>query len=148
MRNRKGAMQISIVLLVIATLILVITSIYFFNIREKNLTKSIVSGSDSEKVYVKQEIVDFYLRRITSRTNTNGNVVMNFQNELYRYKDRNGNYPIIYLKQVESQLDSIHIRLEGGKLKVDFDINIPDAGYSEDRLLYLIKYDHHFSYEK
>lgn len=61
MRNKKASMEISIVVLVLATLVLTIFSLYTFYQRAKDIKEEAYFGSSIESIYAKEETINFYI---------------------------------------------------------------------------------------
>jgi hypothetical protein len=151
-KSKKGVMMLGIVLLTVATLVLVIAALFVFNFRMSKINKQISSGSQAEDAYSRAEILDFYLKDISSKIDSKADPAGNFRRELENYKDKNGAYAYLDLNQIESQADEKHINIGGGnKLDINFDITILEAIPFDDSSeggLEMVNYTYRFSYSK
>jgi len=66
-KNKKAKMEISVLLLVLTTLILVIFSLFIFNIRSDNLKKEIKTSSLMDEVYSASKIFEFNVLHIAEQ---------------------------------------------------------------------------------
>jgi len=86
-KNRKAKMEISVLLLVLTTLVLVIFSLFIFNIRSDSLKKDITTPSSVDEIYSSSKIFEFNVRHIAEQvTNTNkisneGDFINKFKSE-------------------------------------------------------------------
>ncbi|MFA5173961.1 MAG: hypothetical protein WC438_02145 [Candidatus Pacearchaeota archaeon] len=101
----KKAMSLSVVLLVIMTLILVIISLVYFEIRDEKLNQQIKLGN-LDRVYAKEQEINFYLNEIMSSDN--------FQREFVKYRDN-----------LEPALDNVRYTINGNE--VVFDVLIQES---------------------
>lgn len=121
-QNKKALMSLAIVLLVFATLVLVIFSIYVFNFRQTGTIEAITSFKEVDALYADSELLNFYLRDICSKISSKTDPVAEFKNELQNYKLDSGEYVFPILYQIESQVDAEHIWISNnGELIVEFD---------------------------
>jgi hypothetical protein len=106
--NKKGGVPISVVLLVVATLILVITALFIFNTRVNNIDKEIKSSVFLEDIYsteieldfVVEQVFDYCVESFVSEEEF-GNC---FRERLGLFK-LSGEYVIKELGQLEGQVD-------------------------------------------
>jgi len=134
-KNKKGVMSIAVLLLVLATLVLVIYSLFVFSIRSNSVQEYITSGVALEELYSRAVMLNFFLDDICYNVGSGGNAISEFRAGLNQYKDSNGAYitSIPYdLSQIESQLDGSHISYNGGLLKVNFNITMISTSYFAD----------------
>jgi len=155
LKNKKaGGVPIAIVILVLAILLVVMSSLVLFKIRGNNLESEITSGSSIGRVYADAEILNFYLREICSNISLADNPVEKFKTELARYKDDKNEYVfsnITDMTKIEPQINGEHIKVEGDILEVNLDVNLNKTlfPYGSSRLdSYLIIYDYKFNFER
>lgn len=109
MRNKKG--EISIVLLVLMTLVLVGATLFVFNINLGKFKTKITNVRVLEEVYVVENQINFYINEIMEETlknnkNNKKDFIDNFKQGLGKYKIGE-EYLIKELSQVEDQADNI-----------------------------------------
>ncbi len=143
LKNKKALMPMSILFLVIATLLLVTISIFAFDSKQNKIDDAIGSGKDITNVYTKAEALDFTLKNIIAKIQNSENPIDSFKAELEKYRDSKGNYLILELQQVASQLDGEHIV---SAKNIYFDITFREVT-GEKGLLYTIVYSHKFEYK-
>lgn len=146
----KKAVSISILLLVISSLILSITSLSYFSIKNRDIKKTIGVSNEIDKLYLKESLLSFYLDDVFEKTvkdfnYVNGKQVFidNFKKELEKYKDKNGLYPMTELKQAES-ISEENLELLNDKLVLRLKLELKEV--------YVKEYDESgifiYSYEK
>ncbi|MEK6885732.1 MAG: hypothetical protein AABX17_02090 [Nanoarchaeota archaeon] len=138
LKNKKSSMHISIVLFVIFTLVLAMTSIVAFNIKKNTVDSKINSGVEIQKVYSRAEIVEFYLREVSSKADS----AESFRATFDKLKNSDGNYIMPEFLEIEKMIDSKHIVVEDKHLKIALDVNV---SVSSD--LYRENYLYQFRYE-
>lgn len=148
-KGKKAGMELSIVLLVLATLVLVVSALFTFNFRIGALERNMKIYNNVEGVYAQAKILDFTLREIIVKfeNNKNGEIIAFVNDSIHRYK--NETYSIYGLQQVENQLNSEHIKAENGQVSAKFQIIFVDQTWDEKNPQYLdykIKYTHNFVY--
>jgi hypothetical protein len=67
LKNKKAKMEISVLLLVLTTFILVIFSLFMFNIRSDSLRKEITTSSSIDEIYSSSKIFEFNIRHIAEQ---------------------------------------------------------------------------------
>lgn len=127
LNKNKKSMTLSIVLLVMATLVLVITALAVFSYRDAKISESILSGTGAEKVYVQAEILNFYLRTISKNIESEENPVLDFKKEFYEYRLQDGKFIFPELAQIEPQINSEHIQVKNKEVSVNFAVSIEQA---------------------
>lgn len=65
--NKKAKMEMSVLLLVLTTLILVIFSLYIFNTRSGDFRKEITTPSSIEEIYSASRVFEFNVRHIAEQ---------------------------------------------------------------------------------
>ena len=150
LKSKKQGMSLSIVLFVIVTIILFITTITLFYLRDKNFNKDTQVSQGSDEVMYKKVLLDFYLTQISESVDKmdNKNVVLNFKTELEKYKLKSGEYVLGELTDIALQVDDKHITIDNGKLKVKFnlDLNYQVTDSKTGVSLDSTKYPYTFSY--
>ena len=67
LKNKKAKMEISVLLLVLTTLLLVIFCLFIFNIRSGNFEKKITPSSSIDEIYSVSKIFGFNIRHIAEQ---------------------------------------------------------------------------------
>ena len=128
MKNKK-AMSIPIVLLVFATLILTIFSLFIFATKD-NETKTLVSyASLLEDLYSREEITNFYISEILEEiqvTEDETLFIQNFKKELDKYRFKDGKFPDSILSDLYLQINEENIVIENkeGNFLITFTIKV------------------------
>ena len=129
MRNKKA--DISVLLLVLMTLILVISALFIFNLNSKKTTAKIIEYNSLNDIYSREKEINFYINdimeRVGSRIDKNKNIkdefIKNFKKELERYKNEDVFY-IKELEQLDSQLISNNVEYADKTIKINFNIHL------------------------
>ena len=129
MRNKKA--DISVLLLVLMTLILVISALFIFNLNSKKTTAKIIEYNSLNDIYSREKEINFYINdimeRVGSRIDKNKNIkaefIKNFKKELERYKNEDVFY-IKELEQLDSQLIISNIEYADKTVKINFNIHL------------------------
>ena len=127
-KMNKGAVSLSVVLLVLSCFVLISLSLTFFVIKEKDALGKIVISSDIDEIYVRQALLNFYVQDIFDKASEDflieeGVVVFvsNFKEELEMYRDGDGNYPIGELGDLEN-VDENMVELLEDRLVLRLDL--------------------------
>ena len=117
--NKRG--DISILLLVIMTLILVGATLFIFNINLGKFETELVNIKSIDSVYVAENQISFYVNRALEdsiqKDISLDNLILNFETELGKYKDKQGNYFVKELKEIEERVGEI--KIENNKIIFD-----------------------------
>lgn len=152
LKNKKATMQISIIVTVILTFVLVTLALFIFSSRQTVTDVQLSPNVAIDKVYSRAEILNFQLNDMCREIQSEENPAEDFNKILSRYKDKSGIYHPAELSQIESQVDSKHITLdENAKLIVTFDITLSNESVqkkSTDEGLKVIKYVYNFKFEE
>lgn len=147
----KKAISISISLLVLSTLILSVLSLYYFYIKDKKISNFYIG--DINKIYEKQELLDFYLGDIFDKSSKDFSFeqgkrefLNKFKKELDNYKDKNELYPLEALRQAE-QVNENNIELNENKLILKLELKLNQA-YASKTEYYSINYNYKKNFEK
>ena len=143
--NKKGGVPISVVLLVVATLILVITALFIFNTRVSNIDKEIKSSVFLEDIYSTEIELDFVVEQVFDFC-----IVSFVSEEEFKscFIERlglfklSGEYVIKELGQVEGQVDD-KLVLRDGLLSGNFEFVIDKEFENSFEVEY--KYEKEFS---
>jgi len=153
-RNKK-AISIPIVLLVIFTIIITSTSLFYFVISKKDFSTRLIIPNTIDSIYLEETYLDYYLNEIFERSindfsKINGKEVFieNFKSNLIEYKDKNGNYVLKSLREVEVSLDSEDVILTGESLVLNIDILISESKEIEGYEVLYVSYNYENSLEK
>ncbi len=150
MKNKKASMSLATVILVILTLLLLVSSLVTFSMKKAKIEETISSPKEIENAYLEAEIIKFHLRQISEKIGKD-NPIEDFTKELENYKNSKGLYVVPDLIEVNSQLNSKHIRIDGNYLKIDLDLVRSEQGFSSDVSKvkeFSLVYNYHFSYER
>ncbi|MDP1728714.1 MAG: hypothetical protein Q8L27_00740 [archaeon] len=123
-QNKKAMMSIAIVILVVSTLVLVISALFIFNAKQATIDNEIAISSSLDDVYIKSEILNFYLDDICSKVQSTVGASLEFMTELEKYKTSEGVYIYSELEQVAKQVneENVNYNVQEGLLEVKFDI--------------------------
>lgn len=156
MKNKKGGMEISIVLLVLATLILSTFALYTFYTKQKSMQEKIYITKFLEDIYSKEEQINFYIDNILEKSAKDFNkedseekLIENFTRELSKYKINN-NYIVPELAQIEEQVNEEHIKYDKDNQKVtaEFQITLEDKVADNGKELFSAVYTYTKKFEK
>ena len=111
LKDKRGVMSISVVVLVVATLLLVVSALFIFNIRQKERLDELHAYIDLDEAYEKSILIDFYLSEIMDEIGENA-TSEEFNLELDKYQNSSGHYPIPELSQAEDM--NFEIKFVGG----------------------------------
>lgn len=152
-RNKK-AMSIPIVLLVLLTLILITTSLFYFNIKQKNVKETMMIPDEIDRIYVKELQLNYYLQDIFDKAfegitaeNSQEQLIDNFKRELARYKV-NDKFIVPEFSQIELQINREHITFENGKAIARFDIVLENKVTAKDKIIFSAVYAYEKTFEK
>jgi len=152
MRNKNGTMQIAVLITVILTFVLIITALFIFSSRQIEISAKLMPNMAIDKVYSRAEILNFQLNQICREIQSEENPVEDFKKILLKYKNKNGVYAPVELKQIEDQADVNHIKIdENAKLTINFDIIVSNESVqkkSTDDGLKSIGYSYQFKFEE
>ncbi len=120
--------DISILLLVLMTVILVVTVTFIFYKNTQNSGLQIKDSKFLDEIYMEENQVNFYIDEIMDRSvaGINGDrsqFIQNFRNELPKYIE-NGEFLAPELKQLGAQLDGDNVRIDNGIVYANFSIKI------------------------
>ena len=132
--------DISILLLVLATFVLVVTVTFIFYKNTQNSGLQIKDSGFLDEVYLEEDIVNFYINDIIDKSivgvgNDKGKFIYNFRNELPRYIE-NGEFIAPELRQLGAQFDGDNVRIENGIIYAKFSIKI-DKNFGDNMVSYL-----------
>jgi len=131
--NKKAGVSIAVVFLVLATLILVVSALFYFNIKKQDYTRKIYSGTYLEEIYSEEEWIISYIREIVAEVSEQADSGENF---VELFNKRLSERP--YEKQgVEIKLGDV--RFEDGNFIVNTEIGI-NQGFGQDENSILIEY--------
>lgn len=128
LQDKKAGMPIAIMLLVVATLVLVIFTLYSFNVSKNKFGNSIYMTGFLDDVYSKEAMINFYIKSIVENIespSSAGDFASKFRQGLERYKN-NGEYIAPELKQVEEQAVSENVKNENGEYSITLSLKIED----------------------
>lgn len=144
LKNKNAKMEFSILLLSIATLVLIVTSLLVFSSRTNSFGESIAVSDNFEELYAKAEKFDFYLSNMISKLEVPISYD-SFRIKFNEYKDKNGNYLLPdfneEFRQIESQIDGDHISPDRIHFTIVFQKILEHNGLKDS-----FKYTHEFEY--
>ena len=127
LNNKQGTASIAIVLLVLLTVVLLTTSLFYFIIRDKRDTQSVYAPSFLKEIYFNEANINLYVQQIVDESSKNADskavFIYNFKKNLEKYKDKDGNFIVFELGQIDTQLVEKNIELVSNnhfKIKLDF----------------------------
>lgn len=148
-------MEISIVVLVLATLVLTIISLFAFNIRGDNISAR-VNLADLDRVYAIEELVNFYVNEMIENSiedNINEEkFIENLKREFDKYKQGN-DFVLEELRQIESQINEENIEIEKSngvnkKARISLKISTSDSILYDNKEIIFITYSYSKTFEK
>ena len=129
-KSKKGTSSIAIVLLVILTLILTITALFYFNVKEKEFNKQINSARLLKDLSSQEELINFYIQDIVERAakevSSEKEFVDKLNKEISNYKFSDGSFAILEFSQLEEQVTEQNVKLENNEASANFEILIVD----------------------
>ena len=155
----KQAQSLAIVLLVVLTLAIVGTSIFYFVTKEKEINKKISDVVFLEDAYAKSYLFDFYLQEIADRAavgiSSEQEFINNFRELLEVYKYKKGEFGFeeevwIYseFEEVEKQVNEENVELiknSGGEIMgVELDLDLRVGGVGREGLSAVYNYEKNF----
>jgi hypothetical protein len=131
-KRSKKAMSLAIVLLVLATLVLTVFSLFAFGTRKNDLSDTI-KLANLERIHAKEEVFNFYVDSIMDKAvvgigseDGEDQFIQNFRESLQYYK-RGGELFLEELNQVEEQLKDENIEIKEGKAFLNLNVKISDT---------------------
>ena len=126
--NKKG-MSLSIMLLTLLTLVLVVTTLFYFNVKRNKEHEKLLIPKVIDEVYVREAEINFYINDMIKKSITEdvseGVFLNNFKIELNNSKDKQGNYIVSELEQLKG-IDEEDVEIKDGKLFFEVSIKIED----------------------
>lgn len=154
-KKNKKSMEISIVVLVLATLVLTIFSLFAFNIRGDNLFAR-VNLVDLDNVYAIEELVNFYVSKMIENSIEDNmdeeKFTENLKTEFNKYKQGN-DFVLEELRQIEPQINKDNIKIEkingiNKKASITLKISISDSILYNNKEIVFITYAYTKTFEK
>lgn len=153
-KKNKKSMEISIVVLVLATLVLTIVSLFAFNIRGDKLVERV--NLDLDNVYAIEELVNFYVNKMIENSiedNMNEEkFIENLKREFDKYKQGN-DFVLEELRQIEPQISKDNIKIEkingiNKNVSITLEISISDSIFYDNKEIVFITYVYTKTFEK
>ena len=137
-KNKKASTPIGVGIIVVLTIVLVFFTLYSFNVNNKNIQEKINYPNSLDKIYVQEELINFYANEILDNSIAKGknNLNENVKVEIGRYKDKKEKYLVEGLKQLEEQTDKININGKDVSWKLNMTLS-----YSEENLKITYNYN-------
>jgi len=150
----KRAVSMVILLLVVATIVLCVLSLYYMLIEERKIDKTFQGGDFIDKAYFKRVQLDYALEGIFDEAVdgfkfSDGKDVFigKFRDELGGCRLGDGSYVVDGLEGVEKQLIDENIELTEEKLVLSLDLNVK-AQEVEDYKFVSVDYNYEIQLEK
>jgi hypothetical protein len=147
----KRAMSISIVLLVIMVFVIIGICLMYFILYVRDTGSTLHIPDKIDSLYTRQNYLDFYLKDIFEKStkdfnfgNSKGEFIERFKNNLYSYKNKNGNYDVIDLNLIQSQITEENVNLDNDKISLGLNI-VLESGDEND---VLVKYGYNYLIQK
>jgi len=153
--KNKKSMSISIVILVIATLVLTIVSLFAFNIRGDNISARI-SLANLDNVYVVEDLVNFYVYEMIENSIEEGmseeKFIENLKTEFNKYK-QGDDFVLEELRQIEFQINKENIEIKeingiNKKVSIILEISILESILDNNQEVIFVTYDYKKTFEK
>ncbi len=125
--NKKA--DVSITILVFMVVVLTGTALFIFASDTGKISAKITDARFLDEIYLKENEINFYINEIienSSHSETEEEFIDNFKIQLERYKDKDGNFIMSELSQLESQITEDNIKFENNKIEVEFVIRLED----------------------
>lgn len=124
--NDKRGVSIPIAIFVVLLLVLIVTSLFYFNTREENLNAVLDDALVLEEFNLRVAVSDYYLERVFDKATLRSGgskegFIMSYLEELENYKS-NGVYLVNDLEQVENQISNVEVVDTGFRLELDLEV--------------------------
>lgn len=148
MKNKK-AMSIPIVLLVILTLVLITTSLFYFNIKQKNVKETIRIPDEIDRVYVNELQLNYYLQEIFDNATNNFKFEDGKQEFINNFKNELDKYDILENKEdIKLQIVDENIELTPDKISLTLNIKLNGKQEIDGKEVINVKYEYKKGFEK
>jgi hypothetical protein len=144
MKNKKA--NIAIVLLVLMTLVLAGATLFIFSINQGKIETKIQDYSFLNKIYLKENQMDFYINNILREVIKTFDVnegkdkfIEKFKIELGKYKQEDGKYIIEELEKVNEQADALVFDNSNKKIILNLDIMLDEKPNQNMNIVYAYK---------
>ena len=147
MTNKK-AVSFAIFLLVLSSIVLTSIALTYFYLKDNDIEKRIRVSSEIDKAYLKEQLINFYLKNIFDKASQEFNgdkqiIINNLKRELESYKDKKNDYPIEELQAIEEQLTLDNINISDNRLILSLNVVITNDAYGM-----FINYSYNKKFEK
>jgi hypothetical protein len=144
--NKKGGAEISVVILVLMTLLLVISSLFYFSIKENQASENLYSSTFLGPIYSKEVLINFYVQNLVDKSAvgvlTREQFINNFKENLANYKDSKGEFFLSEFNQIEGQLSEERVEINADFVSIIFDIHITNEIIKDEKSIALANYDY------
>jgi len=111
--KNKKATSISIFILVLLTLLLVSTTLFYFIIEKRNVSKEISSVTEFDRIYGRENLVNFYIQDIVDKSaegiSDESEFTLRAKRFLDSYIDDGGEFVVPELSSVNDQLGNVEL---------------------------------------
>lgn len=149
----KQAMALSIVLLVIMVFVIIGVCLIYFVLYVRGVGTTIHIPDKIDSLYTRENYLNFYLTDIFERSSKDFNFgqgkskfIERFKNNLNDYKNKDGNYVVDDITQIETQINEGNVNLDEGKISLSLNIVLSEGGGSEEGVL--VEYGYNYLIEK
>ena len=148
-KMNKKAMSIPIVLLVILTLILITVSLFYFNIKQKNVKETITIPNEIDRVYASELQLNYHLQEIFDNATRNFKFEDGKQKFIDDFKIRLEKYDFIENKEeIKLQIVDENIELILDKITLTLNIGLSKKQEVDGKEIINIEHNYEKSFEK
>ena len=154
LKNKK-AMSIAIVFLVLLSLTLMTTILFYLNAEKENTKEKIFLFNTMDQIHFDTNLINYYIQKIFDEstkdfksTDSKSKFITQFLNNLTRYKNLEGNYLIKEFEQIKEQIKEENIELTSEKLILKINIDLEKSVKIKNKEALNIKYNYSKIFEK
>ena len=133
-KNKKGT-SISIFILVLLTLLLTTSTLFYFIIERRDISKEVSSVTEFDRIYGRENLVNFYIQDIVDRSaegvSDKSEFMLRAKRFLGFYIDDNREYVVPELSSVDDQLINAELILDAegnvNIVSIELEINIKES---------------------
>ena len=133
-KNKKGT-SISIFILVLLTLLLTSTTLFYFIIERRDISKEVSSVTEFDRIYRRENLVNFHIQDIVDRSaegvSDKSEFILRAKRFLGFYIDNSGEYVVFELSSINDQLINVELIEDAqgnvNSVSIDLEINIKES---------------------